>query len=93
MRSEDGRDGMGIVRPVQWWLTEVLSGRIPLTDAPASIQSWARFPIFEGAKEIIRLPDAAQRKAALTKIPLGVRPYIEAEVTRLWPMRAALRDG
>ena len=81
-----------IIRPVHWWLTEVLSGRIGLEDAPASIQSWARFPIFEGAKEIICLPDATQRKAALAKIPPAVRPYIEAEIVRLWPMRAALRS-
>lgn len=77
--------------PVQWWLTEVLSGRIPIKDAPASIQSWARFPIFEGAKEIVLMPTADERKAALARVPELVRPCLETEVRRLWGMRGKLR--
>ena len=78
------------VKPVHWWLTEVLSGRTPLANAPASIQSWARFPIFQGAREIALMDTADERKAALARIPEMVRPYVEAEVRRVWPMRREL---
>jgi len=88
---DDGpRDGFGFIRPVQWWLKEVLSGHLALEDAPASIQSWARFPIFEGAKEIVLMENREQRAAELQKIPAKIRPHVEAEVKRLWVMRRDL---
>lgn len=76
-------------RPQQW-LNEVLSGHIPMEDAPPSIQSWARFPIYQGAVEIVLMPTKQEREAALGKIPSSVRPYVEAEVRRIWAFRDEL---
>jgi hypothetical protein len=77
------------MRPQQW-LNEVLSGRIAMEDAPASIQSWARLPIFQGACEIIKMDTPDERRAELAKIPPLVRPWVEAEVRRVWVMRGEL---
>lgn len=78
-----------MMRPQQW-LNEVLSGRIAMEDAPASIQSWARLTIFQGACEIIKMDTPDERSAELAKIPPLVRPWVEAEVKRMWPMRRDL---
>lgn len=74
----------------QQWLNEVLSGRIAMEDAPASIQSWARLPIFQGACEIIALDTQDERRAELARIPQLIRPYVEREVRRVWVMRQEL---
>jgi len=71
----------------QQWLNEVLSGRIAMEDAPTSIQSWARLPIFQGACEIIALDTQDERRAELARIPQLIRPYVEREVVRVWPIR------
>lgn len=81
---------MGITRPAQWWLNEVLAGRITMEDAPASIQSWARFPIFQGAREIVLMETQDERKAELAKVPPLIRPWVEGEVKRIWEMRREL---
>jgi len=83
-------DDMGIRRPVTWWRQEVLSGRIPYSQASPSIQSWLRYDIHLGAIEILALPQH-ERKAALSRIPETVRPLVEAEVKRVWTMRRAER--
>jgi len=66
------------------WLREVLSGYIPLEDAPASIQSWARLEIFNAAEIISNIPTKAGRNAALQKVPERIRPHVQSEVVRLW---------
>lgn len=71
-------------------LNEVLSGRVKMQDAPESIQSWARLAIHQGAKEIVQMEWINDRRAAMLKIPPSVRPYVEAEVKRIWSMREAL---
>lgn len=85
-RKSESHDDMGIRRPVSWWRTEVLPGRIPMTDAPAAVQSWLRHDVFLGAEEILTLPKH-ERKAALDRIPALVRPYVEAEVLRVWKIK------
>lgn len=95
MRGSGGCSGLGCagglvsVTPSQW-LHSVLSGQTDLSDAPASIQSWARFPIFQGACDIIRMDTQDERRAELQKIPSKIRPHVEAEIKRLWPMRRDL---
>jgi len=59
--------------------------------APEAIQSWARFPIYEGAAEIVRMEWRDDRARALAKIPYKIRPYVEAEIKRIWPMRDDLK--
>ena len=90
MSAEDAKCGMGITRPAPWWLNEVLSGRIHMDAAPSSVQSWARFPIFQGAREIVLMETQDERKAALARIPVLVRPLVEGEVRRIWGMRQEL---
>jgi hypothetical protein len=90
LSGSDGKCGMGIIRPAHWWLKEVLAGRMEMEDAPVSVQSWARLPIFQGACEITRMDTQDERKAELQKIPSKIRPYVESEVKRLWPMRRDL---
>lgn len=75
-----------IKRPSQW-LAQVLSGQIKMENAPASIQSWARFEIYQGAREVVRMGLVEDRRAAMAKIPPSIRPYVEAEVKRIWPQR------
>lgn len=74
-------------RRPQEWLRLVLSGQIQMEQAPASIQSWARFAIYQGAVEVIQMDTKEERLAALAKIPPSIRPYVEAEVKRVWPLR------
>lgn len=90
MSGSDGKCGMGITRPAHWWLKEVLAGRIDMEDAPLSVQSWARLPIFQGACDIIKLDTPEQRKAELAKIPPRVRPWVEREVVKWWGRRGEL---
>lgn len=68
------------------WLHEILSGQIDMKAAPESIQSWARFPIYQGAVEIVKMHGVDARREALAKIPAPIRPYVEAEIKRIWPL-------
>lgn len=68
-------------------LADVLMGRIAWDDAPASIRSWARFPIYQAAREILDMPEKASRRKALAKIPGQIRPRVEDEVMRIHDMR------
>jgi len=72
-----------LIRP-QEWLNKLLTGQIEMSQAPEAIQSWARFAIFEGAEAILRMEELEDRRAALKKIPDKIRPYVEAEIKRLW---------
>lgn len=67
-------------------LNRVLAGVIAMGDAPNSIQSQARLPIYDAAVEILSKPKE-KRRAMLDRIPALVRPYVEAEVIRLWSIR------
>jgi len=75
-----------LIRPHEW-LNRLLSGQIEMHQAPKAIQSWARFAIFEGAEAILRMDTIEERRSALKKIPDKIRPYVEAEIKRLWDMR------
>lgn len=72
------------------WLHLILTGQIDMEDAPLSVQSWARLPIFQGACDIIKLDTPEQRKAELAKIPPRVRPWVEREVVKWWGSRDQL---
>lgn len=67
-------------------LRDLLSGATEWEDADASIQSWARFYIYEAAFDIARLPKKEARKASLENLPGFVRPRVEAELLRIWPL-------
>lgn len=83
-------DDLGVVRPVQWWMNLLLSGQIAMDDTPAAIQSWSRLFIHNGAISVMRLDNKQERRDALDKIPASIRPYVEAELGRIWPMRRTI---
>lgn len=72
------------------WLTEVIEGRIALKDAPDSIQSWARFHVYQAAVGIVRLSSKEARNKALDMLPERIRPIIHEEVGRIWKWRGEL---
>ena len=65
-------------------MREVLKGEVHYELAQPAIQSACRLQIYEGACEILRLPDKEARRAALNKLPALIRPYVEEEAMRLW---------
>lgn len=79
------------VKTPQQWLSLILSGQLQMEKAPAPIQSWARFPIYQGAVELLKMDTADERRAALQKVPPLIRSYVEEELKRIWPYRAELR--
>lgn len=66
-------------------LADYLSGHDDNPDP--SIQSWASFYIYDAAMQIIGLPDKEKRRAALGKLPTGIKQLVEAEIMRLWDLR------
>lgn len=63
-----------------------------MEDIPPSVQSMARHPIYEGAREIVLMEWVDDRRAELLKVPEKIRCHVAAEVKRLWPMRSALLE-
>jgi hypothetical protein len=68
-------------------LARLLSGRQSWDDAPESIRSWAAFYIHDAAKQVISLATPEKRRAALATLPDTIRPRVEDEVRRIWPLR------
>lgn len=67
-------------------INAVLDGTTPLASAPPAIQSCVRWPIYEKAVEILALP-RQERKPAIGQAPELLRPYLEAEIIRVWELR------
>lgn len=80
------------IRPVTWWLDNLLSGRFGMDEVPESVQSWSRFFFWQAAREMVCMTTPDERRTALERVPDRARPYIQAEVTRLWPMRHQIRE-
>lgn len=55
-----------------------------MMDAPKSIQSWLTHDVYLMAETVLKVPGKLERQIALAKINELVRPYVEAEVMRLW---------
>lgn len=66
------------------WLREVLTGNVPMKDAPDSVQSWARLSIHEGAMAVMNAGGIEKRREMLSRIPAPIRPFVEARVRELW---------
>lgn len=64
-------------------LFDLLMGKTAWDDAPDSIRSWARKPIYDAAVEIFKIEWKGNRRNALSKIPAAIRPKVEAEMIRL----------
>ena len=80
------------IGPVEWrpsvLIPMVLRGEMLMADAPDAIRSACRLPIYHAARMIVDAPDKGTRRSMLGKIPPSVRPFVEAEVKRLWAFRA-----
>jgi len=68
-------------------LADLLHGRTPYEQAAPAIQSWARFYFYEAAIEVLNAGDIDARRKKLGRIPGNMRPFVEAEIKRLWAMR------
>lgn len=68
-------------------LEDVLRGAVRMKDAPEAVQSWARFAIYQGAKEVLAIDGKGNRRNAIAKAPASVRPYLESEILRLHRMK------
>ena len=79
------------VRPVTWWLDNLLSGRMGMDEVPPAVASWSSLFVHQGALEVVLMATKEERAAALAKVPARMRPYVEDEVRRLWPMRRELQ--
>lgn len=77
---------MGMFRPVTWWREKVLSGAVPWEEASPAVRSWLRKDIYDGALEIAGIEYIEDRRAALGKLPVSIRPLVEAELKRIWAM-------
>ena len=71
-------------------LHELLNGHIAWDKAAPAIRSWAAFFIFDAARQLVKMPDKEKRRIALGKIPGTIRPHVEKEVKRIWPIRDSL---
>lgn len=72
------------------WTAEILAGRIPLRNAPASIRSMMRLHLYTQAKRIVLLDTKEARQRELAKLPDTLRDEVGEDVKRLWGQRDAL---
>ena len=71
-------------------LAELLGGKITWAKANPMIRSWAAFYIHQAARQIIGMTTTEKRRIALDKLPGTIRPQVETEIKRLWPIRNRL---
>jgi hypothetical protein len=76
----------GVARPSDQ-LRDLMMGKLPWDDAPEAIRSWARFGIYQAAKQIVDAPDKGTRRNMLGRVPAHMRGSVEDEVKRLWKLR------
>lgn len=76
----------GNVRKPSEKLNDLLTGRVIPQNADPAILSWAEFHIWQAACEICAMGDIKQRRDAMDKAPDTLRPFLEREVKRLWPL-------
>lgn len=63
-------------------LHELLTGATAWGDAQPAIRSWAMLTIYHAAKTILAAPKP-RRRAMIDKLPVTLRPILEAEIIRL----------
>lgn len=76
----------GIAKPSEQ-LDMLLTGKTTWEEAPDAIRSWAQLAIYQGAMQILSAPDKGTRRNMLGRVPVTMRPHVEAEVMRLWGIR------
>jgi len=68
-------------------IEDVMVGKTALQDQPQAIQSACQLEIYNRACRILDLETKLERRAEINRTPEKLRPYIEAEVMRVWRMR------
>lgn len=70
-----------------------MAGHLRVIDIPEpwrqTVQSAMQFPVYQSACRVLRLVTKQERREALDKLPVGIRGTVEAEVLRIWKVRAA----
>jgi hypothetical protein len=68
-------------------IDKVMDGQSALEDQSKAIQSACSRYIYEDACKVLDFPTKDERRVALDKVPVLLRPHIEKEVKRLWELR------
>ena len=63
-------------------LNDLLTGATAWNDAQPAIRSWAMLTIHGAAKTILAAPKQ-RRRAMIDKLPVTLRPILQAEIIRL----------
>ena len=63
-------------------LNDLLTGKVAWEDAQPAIRSWAMLTIHGAANTILAAPKP-RRRAMIDKLPVTLRPILEAEIIRL----------
>ena len=63
-------------------LHALLTGATAWDDAQPAIRSWAMLPIHGAAQTVLAAPKP-KRRAMIDKLPVTLRPILEAEIIRL----------
>jgi hypothetical protein len=77
----------GTVQKPSELIDKVMGGEIELSDQSSPIQSACSRYIYEDACKVLDLPTKDERRVALDKVPVLLRPYVEEEVKRVWNLR------
>jgi hypothetical protein len=80
------RSAPDIKRPSEQ-LEDLMYGRTSWDDTPEAIRSWARFGIYQAARQIVAEPEMGLRRNMIGRVPAHMRAMVQAEVKRLWPLR------
>ncbi len=70
------------------WPSEQLADYLEGRDANpvAAIRSWAAYYIHDAAVQVCGLATKEKRRTALGRLPDAIRPLVENEAKRIWPM-------
>ena len=63
-------------------MNDLLTGRVAWNDAQPAIRSWAMLTIHGAAQTILAAPKP-RRRSMIDKLPVTLRPILEAEIIRL----------
>jgi hypothetical protein len=77
----------GTVQKPSELIDKVMGGEIDLSDQSGPIRSACSRYIYEDACKVLELPTKDERRVALDKVPVLLRPYVEKEVKRVWNLR------
>ena len=74
------------MRPTET-LQAVIDGRLSPQEAPEWTKAGLSMATYRHAREVLSQPTRESRRAALERVPVGVREGVEVECKRLWENR------